>query len=378
MHASLRAAVLGVLVAGLAASPAAAQTPAGGSWGSWAGCWRLITETGVVTAGADQPTVCVAVIPEGARLTTTIDGKVALEQTIPANGVSRPVDDGECRGTERYEFSANGLRVYSRTEVTCSGSPRPRLISGYSLLLQDGTWLDIQAVEMAPNDSVRIRRYRRVDSAIAARPAPGQALDIADVKEAIGKLALPAVEAAIAESGTAIRLSSKLLLELDAARVPDRVIDLLVAKAYPEKFTVDQPSTDRGRAYHGSLFYGYPYYYSPFGYSPYGWYDYYYPAYYPGGGGIVVIPPGGGTVPPPVATGAGRAVDGRGYTQVRPRDDSGARVSTTPGATAGGTVGAASASESSSSGSSSSGGSVSSGGFSSGGGGDTGRTAVPR
>ena len=132
---------------------------------------------------------------------------------------------------------------------------------------------------------------------------------------------------------------------------------------------------------YGSLYY--PYYYSPFAYSYYGRFD---PRFF--GGGVVVVPVipdgGDGTTDPP-ASGAARAVDGLGYTRVRPRNEeptvqSGRRIA--PGrdaaATSTGSSGAASAPASSGSSGSPGGGAVSSGGFSSGGGSDSGRTAVPR
>jgi hypothetical protein len=400
MHAILRRAALGFLLAGFAAPVATAQTAAPGPrWTAWTGCWRLVTERGTFIGGAEQPTVCVAEVPGGARLVTTVSGRAAVEQTILTDGAAHPVDEAGCTGTQRNDWAASGLRLFTSAELTCAGDPAPRRVSGYGLLLQDGSWLDIQAVEINSRDTVRVRKFRHADTAVSPRPLPGLPFSLEDVKEASSRVSIAALEAAVVETGAAIPLSAKMLLDLEKAKVPGRVIDLMVAVAYPEKFVVERSaSADRGWlpplllddpfafGMFGSPVWGSalglydynPYFYSPFAYSYYGRYD---PRFVGPGGGVYVVNPGGdgiggGSAPPPVqASGTARAVDGRGYTQVRPRDPVPAERS--PGSPNVASAGSATpTSSTSSSSSSSSGGSASSSGSSSGG--DTGRTAVPR
>jgi uncharacterized membrane protein YgcG len=395
MKANARCAALGFAFVLLTTAGAAAQTPAPGSpWASWSGCWRLVTETGAITPGDAQPRVCVTEVPGGARLTTTVGDKPAVEQTILTDGVDHPVDEAGCTGTQRAEWSPRGLRLYARADLTCAGDPAPRRVSGYALLAQDGTWLDIQAVEMASRDTVRVRRYRRVDAEVAARVPPGRSLSIEDIKEASGKVSSAALEAAVVETDAAIPLSARTLIDLDRAGVSDRVIDLMVAITYPEKFVIER-STRADRGSLAPMFINDPFSFGYFGYpmwsGAYGLYDYYSPYYYTpfgysyygrldprlvGGGLLVVTDPGGGSVPVQ-PSGTARAVDGLGYTRVRPRDP--VQAERAPGTAS--RVGTSSTSSSSSSSGSSSGssGTASPSGFSSGGGGgDSGRTAVPR
>ena len=204
------------------------------------------------------------------------------------------------------------------------------------------------------------------------------------------------------ETGARLPLSGKALLDLDASGVPDRIIDLIVAVSYPDRFIVERttradrgplapqfssdpfmygmfglPMWSAGMGYYDA--YWNPYYYSPFAYSYYGRFD----PNYVSGSTIYVSGGGGGSVdlnPRPQSTGRARAVDGRGYTQTRPRDVSAERApSTTSTTSTASSAPPSDTSSSSSSSSSSSGGSVSSSGFSNGGGGsDSGRTAVPR
>jgi hypothetical protein len=382
------------------ASPAAAEASAARRWAPWVGCWKLVTDRGAPpAASAAQPQVCVTEVGGGARLTTTVGDQPAIEQTIVADGTDRPVDEAGCRGTQRTEWSQSGLRLFARADLTCAGDPAPRRVSGFAMLASDGTWLDLQAVEMASRDTVRVRRYRRTDAGVAPRVLPGRALGIDDIKEASGKVSATALEAAIVETDAVIPLSSKMLVDLDKTGVEDRVIDVMIAMAYPERFVVEPSSrTDRGwlptqflsdpfaAGFYGSSIwssayglydYRNPFNYSPFAYSYYGRYD---PRF--NGSGTFGVDGGGGTgsAAPIQPSGAGRVVDGQGYTRVRPRESEPAQRA--PGNASLGTNSTSSSAppaSSSDSSSSSGGSSVSSSGFSSGGGGgDAGRTAVPR
>jgi len=408
----------------LLAVPAAAQSTADSRWTPWLGCWDLVLENareGSVSADSPRdssrtrpgdsirPKVCVEPAEGGgATFRTTIGTETPIVQTLVADGIDRMITDGDCRGTQRTEWSKNGLRLYVHAELTCKDDRGPRRVSGFAMLGPNSTWTDVQSIEIGGRDSYRVRRYRR-DAATTATARPvGNAITIDDVKEASGKVSSQALEAAIVETNATFPLSSQRLLELDDAKVSPNVIDLMVAVSYPKRFVVDRSSrVDRGPipifddpfAIGGAFgspiwsdsfgfyspFYGYfsPYYYSPFAYRYWPAYDPYYPyyPYYPGGGFVITDPGGGGgggTIPDrPTASGSGRVVDGLGYTRVRPRE-------TEPAPAPRQGSDASSAGSSSSSGSSGS--TVTSQGFSSGGsssggssGGDGGgRTAQPR
>ena len=398
--------------------PALAQAPADTRWAPWLGCWELIDEN-VRDAGAPralpgrrtgrtapqgddeaQPRVCAGPAADGGvTFTTTIAGEAALEQTVIPNGMDRPVDDPECRGTQRAEWSSDGSRLFSAAQITCAGDQMPRRVSGLSLLGPDGTWLDIQAVEIGGREDVRLRRYRRATPAPATTVPAVMAtrLTLDDIKEAATKVSPRALEAALIETDAGFDLSGRTLLDLDEAGVPDSVIDVMVALSYPDRFVVERA---RGGGGGGTVFlndplwldygfyspfYGspyYPYYYSPFAYSYYGRFD---PRFF--GGGFVAVPsmPGeGGGTPEPQPSGAARAVDGRGYTRVRPREPedsapAGGAATTTARRVPPTSSTSSSSGDSSAAGSSSGSSGVSSQGFSGGGSsGDTGRTAVPR
>jgi uncharacterized membrane protein YgcG len=396
----------------LSAAPALAQTSSDERWTPWLGCWDLVLENareGALSvdsarersrppaSDATRPRVCVERAPTGGAIfRTTIGKENAISQTLVADGSDRPVTDTDCQGTQRAEWSRNGLRLFVRAELTCKNDAARRRVSGFAMLGPNATWTDVQAIDIGGQESYRVRRYRRADAAgVSVTGTQGKPLSLDDVKEAGGKLSPHALEAVLVESHASFPLNSQRLIELADAQVPDRVIDLMVALSYPKRFVVETARVDRAPAmivddpflvgfgypiwadsfglY--SPLYGYysPYYYSPFAYA----YARGYNPFYVNGGYSIIDTGGVGINRPDRPSGSGRVVDGQGYTRVRPREpepSTASRQGGTPGVS-----GDSGSSSSSSSSGSSGASSVSSGGFSSGASsGDTGRTAQPR
>jgi hypothetical protein len=344
---------------------------------------------------AARPRVCVEASGNGAKFSTTIGTQTPIVQSVIADGTDRPISDEGCTGTQRTEWSRDGLRLFARAELTCKGDEGTRRVSGLALLGRDGTWTDVQAVDIAGRESFRVRRYRRADAPATRIPGvDATALTLDDIKEAAAKVSPRALEAALVETRASFDLTGKRLVDLSDAGVPASVLDLMVALSYPDRFVIERSSrTDRAQApivddpFMLGWAFGYPVwsdiygFYSPL-YGPYSAYYYspfaypylrgYYPQFY-GGGYAVIDTGGGGSRPSDRPSGLGRAVDGQGYTRVRPRE-----VEPAGGSNTGGSGGGGSTASSSGSSGGGSGGSVSSQGFSGGGGGDGGRTAQPR
>jgi len=369
---------------------AASQATGDGRWRAWLGCWipaqRVQSDEDVrvcIVPTADQARV---------RMITFAGDQRILDEPVVADGSLQRLTPGpheSCEGGTRGRWSTDGVRVFTNAEVDCPGSA-PQLTSGLSTIMRDGRWLDIQVAQVAGENHVRVKQYVRAagdpplplmdEGFRAPAPAPIQTMRVTaeDIVEAHRAVGAQAVEAWLAEADVAVVLDKRALVHLADARVPERVIDLLVALAYPEHFEVHRRGTSSGGFFDpfpdagvDDAFDLYALYYSPFGYS-----------YFNGGspldwwyGGDVIVPPDGGG-----STGHsahGRVVNGSGYTQVQPREavHSAPRSGSDTSSSSGGD---------SSSGSSSSGGSSGSGGSSaspagySGGGGGSGGTAVPR
>jgi hypothetical protein len=410
----MRTIVVCLLVVGavlLTALHASAQDP---RWSPWLGCWERVAEDVRDTAGAvpsdlqstEAPRVCVSVVgPNAVRLTTTVPDQDPMEQLLTADGAPHPIEESNCRGTETLTWSSNGQRLFARAEVTC-GVSEERRVSGLGFITPNGTWLDIRSVTIGDVFTTRVSRYQRLtpETTTGRLTVPGSPpLSVRELEEIHANTSDAVLEAAIAETNPRLPVNAETLTRLADAGVSSRVIDVIVALAYPDRFVVERTGristiTSAGATpgpfgiddYYVSGFYYPAYYYSPFGYSYIGWYDPYLlrQRYYYGGG----RPSASGGIEP---SGTARAVSGEGYTRIRsagdaqtPSDTTGRRAVPRPAGLTSGTAGGggvassgqsnSGSSDSGGGGSSSDGGSASPGGFSSGGGGDTGRTAQPR
>jgi len=425
--------LLGVGFMMATASIAAAQPsntpPSADRWAPWMGCWQIVDESiqdaaallsemaGTSSAPASttpRALVCVAPSPDGgATMTTIVNDNPVLIETVVADGSRRPLMDANCRGWQQAEWSQLGPRVYAAAEITCGDKPA-RTVAGLATIVAGPRWLDIQVVESEGQKSMRVRRYRRAANQKQAAALPstmrdlatmplGGKLTLADIKEASAKVPVEALQAAVLElSAGGYDLDARRLRELDAAGVPDSVIDLMVALSFPERFVVERRAAIGGGGYGGGYGGAYgggfgpygagwdpmwgafgmwsyhlsdPFYYSsmysPFGYRSWGYYD----PYYYGSPGVIIIDPG--TIGTPPSSGDGRVVDGRGYTRIRRNDPDPATRAGNNGNEGWGTSSTGASSSGSGSGSGTSG--VSSGGYSGGGAsGGSGRTAVPR
>ena len=323
-----------VLVAALAAAPAEAQQ-IDSRWTPWVGCWQLSRE---------QVRVCVVPTGDarGVTLNTYVDNAgtesrttPVLEQTLIADGARHAIAEAECRGFQSAEWSATGERLFARAELTCSDGAA-RAVSGLSMITADGVWIDIQGIEIAGRESIRVRRYGRLGG-VAPRLG-ATALTIDDVTEAASRVSPRVVEAALVETRAGFTLTSDVLRRLQRARVAPGIIDTMVALSYPQHFIVERPDSEASAAFAPvdlsgldspwSAAWSSPYYdsywspfWSPYVYAPFG-YAYWasYGGYFPYGGyvpstGIVAIDPsdrGDG--------GDGRVVNGVGYTRIRERE----------------------------------------------------------
>lgn len=335
-----------VMAAPAMASAAPVST---GDWTAWYGCWRAVGDEDM--AG---PLVCVLPgdAPAAVRIATIADGAITEETVVRADGISRPIAEGGCEGSERAWFSNDGRRVFTRAELECSGMGR--VSTGVLGMIAENEWLDAQALTVNGQHAARTMRYRAVDGSElpawvsselpqdqrlaqeTARLYASAPLDIAAVVEASKNISPPAVEALLAARQHGFGLNAKRLSLLDEQGVPASTIDVMVALSYPAEFAVapNEPSReyagdlnelDRGRAAwmndcydpywttrryssdcRSAFGYGYSRYdrygYSPYGYDPYGW-NY-------GSRPVVVI-----VRPSEEEPTGGTAVKGRGYSR---------------------------------------------------------------
>jgi hypothetical protein len=306
-------------------------------WLAFLGCWESSTVA--------QLQVCVVSVAgtSAVDLVTVADGQIAARERITATGerVASPPDG--CAGWESAEWSPEGQRVYLRGESECTGGARRRE-SGLIAMSPNGEWLHVQSVTVGGGQTgVRVLRYREASAGIPlpagiaapppggvwavtrARAAAGARLTAEDVIEVARQVDATVLEAWLAERGEQVKLDAKRLLALANAGVPERVIDLMVATAYPAAFsrTVARPDTAAPRGAFGAdpFCYDYALYgcaglmYNPYSaYSPYSRYGHsgYGGGWYDGGYPVIIVYQGGPAGP---ARSHGRVVNGRGYSE---------------------------------------------------------------
>jgi hypothetical protein len=417
----------GALVAlAVSAGPALAQgTSLDPRWEAWLGCWQPVDSASTTIGIPSTRAVCVTpdARKSGIEVATIADGAIADRHFVDATGAQVPFTREGCNGWESGRWSADGRRVYLRSEYACQDGVK-RSSNGIYSIDGSGDWLDVQGVTVGANAGVRVIRYAAINPPAGVDPEMASALSgrsfavsnarvtvatpvtLDAVVDATRHLDPAVVEAWLVQRGERFSVDSKQLVALADAKVPDRVIDVMVALSYPNVFAINPATRDAGfrepvqrvagagydeRASQnvyvdwgpwGRFGYGYysPFGYSRYGYGPFGYGPYGYGPYGYGYGwhdGTVVIVRPSQSEPQP----RGRAVNGRGYT--RGGSSATTQTSDEPRRTAGssgssgssGSRGSSSSGSGSSSRGSSSSGSSSSGSSSSGG---EHRTAKPK
>src|SRR5688572_16718622 len=197
-------------------------------WRPWLGCWQLLDENVRETGSAAAPQTTsdstrVCVVPTdhaaGVTLSTRIQDQQVLEQTIIADGEQYPIQEADCRGWQRAEWSRTGGRLFVRAELACTNEA-PRTVSGLAMMTGN-MWIDVQAIEIAGRTHIRVRRYRHAGDQSSASPTGSIAprlgaagFTLEDVKEAAARLSPHAVEAALVETHASFDLNSTALIDL--------------------------------------------------------------------------------------------------------------------------------------------------------------------
>jgi len=368
---SSRALVAAALLLGSAAAAGAQSTTqlasADERWTPWVGCWQASArdeQSQELAPNKSAPVVCVVPVKGDATvdLVTITDGKVGEPERVDANGSRRNITREGCDGWETANFSPDTKRIYLKSEYKCTGN-RTRLSTGLMSISPTGEWLDVQNVKVESHSGVRVVHYGRVPvpavlsadmrSALEntgmatniALMAAGDSVRVAEVVEATKQVDPLVVQTWLAQRGQGFNLDAKRLTELANAKVPENVIDVMVALSYPRAFAINLAQADGQIVPTGNVaqanaqedlrdgptvymnwdpfyantygYYGNSYYYRGGlggGYNGYPWYYNNTP---------VVITRPSGSVEIPATDTRGRMVRGSGYTRPADRADGG-------------------------------------------------------
>lgn len=323
-------------------------------WGAFVGCW----EPAAGQQGAEDGLLCVRPADLGVEMFTMSDGEIRTSDLLVGDGEPRPIRAEGCEGWEEVSFSDDGRRAFTRSSYICEGVEQES--TGVLALVSPTEWVDVRALEVDGERTSWVQRYRLVGAdraraegvedstfgmetaARAARFVAHRGVGFGEVEEAARTVEPEAVEGWLANREEGFAPTAADLERLVDAGVPESVIDVMVAKSFPETFAIDaEGSAERavraqeGRPIRGarrSLYYGprmpfgyrmgYGYGYVPSDAFYYG-YGYGYPGYWGYRPGTVIIERRDSEP-------AGRIVRGRGYTRGSGGDGGGAAVPRTP------------------------------------------------
>src|SRR5262249_22643316 len=138
-----------------ASAPASAQST-GSRWAAYAGCWEQSSAEGQALPDSIAR-VCIVPAGGAADLITVTHGTVAERTRIDADGEHRETARNGCRGWETAFWSADGRRLFLKSDQTC-GDVR-RLSSGLFAIDVGGTLTNVVNVDAGGGKALRVLRY---------------------------------------------------------------------------------------------------------------------------------------------------------------------------------------------------------------------------
>ncbi|MEP6835301.1 MAG: hypothetical protein ABJB74_18090 [Gemmatimonas sp.] len=238
-------------------------------WQAFMGCWVPdAADAAIGTNSVSGSMVCVVPVQNSPSVDiATIHNRVVVNRdrfTVTGERVAKKADD--CGGFETSNWSADGHRIYSRSEYKCGTLD----VKGSSMftLSSTGDWLQVQGTAVGLNSGARIVRLRPADVSLApgsiisdssvvttvpaqssfaqqamrsAASVPTDAKALLDISKHVDE---QVAQAYLSEVGTSIKLNAHELVVLADAGMPSDLTDMMVAMANPERFQLKTRSPD--------------------------------------------------------------------------------------------------------------------------------------
>jgi hypothetical protein len=230
-------------------------------WRGYLGCWAT------TSAAVRGPDVCLVPTADSTTVDLVVlrqDSVMSVTQVTSSGARVNRVVDG-CSGWESGRWSADERRLYTHAHYTCPGRA-PQVSSGMYAMSARFTFSRIERTEAGGADGVRLvtfssgiadsvlpdsvaRRLPPTDArTLAARGEAAAEVSTADVADAAHAVDAAVVEAWIADRRQQFALTPRDARALRDARVPGRVIDMMVVVSYPERFRLWQNTIADARA----------------------------------------------------------------------------------------------------------------------------------
>ena len=259
------------LLASLAFSPVHAQTQTvDARWQAFLGCWVPDETSAAIGSNAVSGSmVCVVPVQSSPSvdIVTISNRMVTNRDRITVNGERTAKKAEECSGWETANWSADGHRIYTRSEFACGNNVNVKG-SGVFALSTTGDWVQVQGTTVGLTGGARVVRFRPADVALAPgsvitdssivttvpvqatfaqqalRNAARSSTDAKAVLDMSKNVDEQVTQAWLSEFGTSSKLNARELVALADAGMPAAITDMMVAMANPERFQLKTRSPD--------------------------------------------------------------------------------------------------------------------------------------
>lgn len=260
------------LVASLVFSPAASaqSQTVDARWQPFLGCWVPDeTSAAIGTNSVSGSMICVVPVQNGPSVDiVTISNRVVTNRDrITVNGERVAKKAEECNGFETANWSADGFRIFTRSEFACGNNVNVKG-SGVFALSSTGDWVQVQGSTVGLAGGARVVRFRPADVALAPgsivsdssvvttvpaqsgfaqlalRSAARKPMDAKALLDMSKNVDEQVTQAWLSEFGTATKLNARELVALADAGMPTAITDMMVAMANPERFQLRTRSPD--------------------------------------------------------------------------------------------------------------------------------------
>jgi len=251
----LSALVLVVLL--VLVSSAFAQTNAAmdtkASLRAWTGIWTFSDEKAATGSLSSLPKTTVEISPtadgNGIQIARKAVDQPEIKEIIIPDGSKRAVDDPNCTGFQTANLVAGAGMIVSSSEVTCKNTGA-FATNNVKLILSADQMVDILELKTNGESKLAFRRLRLerdlpplnatepTNANVIARMTVGQTWNLDRVVQLSKIMDTQLLEAVLVEKQVILDMNKGALKELKNSKLPKRIVDLLVALAYPDKFKI--------------------------------------------------------------------------------------------------------------------------------------------
>jgi hypothetical protein len=217
-------------------------------WKAFLGCWTPSDEI------PGDGVLCFREAGDGVDVFRVVAGEATSTERLIADGQPRNVPNDDCAGTRAVDFSSDGRRAFTRSELACAGETRSS--SGLMAFVAPTRWIDARSIGIGGEQVALLQEYSPVSpewfidagipdpldrdrgTVLAMRVRAAGPIGTREVQEAVSRVGADAVELWVAVQPSEFDFNGDQIVRLVDGGVPESVIDVMVAVSYPDRFVL--------------------------------------------------------------------------------------------------------------------------------------------